>query len=216
MIIVAPSTQKIWQKPLKTSGADIGIALDGDADRLIMCDEHGTIHDGDQVIAAIATFWKQNNKLNNSGVVSTVMANFGMEEYLKTQDINFVRTAVGDRYVIEAMREHGYNLGGEPSGHIIFSDYATTGDGLLAAMQVMAMMVESEKPASEVLSLYTPYPQELRNVKYNPKKAKKDVLELPKVKSAITDAESVLGDKGRVLIRKIGHRAADSCDGGVR
>lgn len=183
--------------------ADLGIALDGDADRLIISDENGKICDGDHIIAAIANYWKSRNQLKNNGVVTTVMSNLGMENYLTSQDITLVRSQVGDRYVIEEMQKHKYNLGGEPSGHLIFRDHATTGDGLVAAMQVMGMMVQQEKSASEALSLYTPYPQILKNVRYNPDKHS-DVLELGAVKAAIKDAEHSLGSTGRILIRKSG------------
>ena len=146
--------------------ADIGIALDGDADRVIIVDEHGEVVDGDQVMAAIATSWSGKDMLQGGGIVATVMSNLGLERYLEGQGLKLARTKVGDRYVVEHMRAHGFNLGGEQSGHVVLSDFATTGDGLIAALQVLAVMAETEKPLSEICRLFDPLPQLLRNVRF--------------------------------------------------
>jgi len=189
-------------KEVKRHGADIGIALDGDADRMIICDEKGKIIDGDQVIGAIALYWHENNLLKGGGVVSTVMSNLGLELFLESNGLVMKRTKVGDRYVTQEMISGGYNLGGEQSGHIIFNDYTATGDGLVAALQALAIMVKKSKPASKVLRSFTAFPQILRNVKYD--KSKPDLLENAKVKMIIKESEKVLGKNGRVLIRKSG------------
>ncbi len=186
---------------VKEHKADIGIALDGDADRLVVCDEKGQLLDGDQIMATIATYWHKQDLLRGGGIVATQMSNLGLERYLQEQGLTLERTQVGDRYVIEAMREKGYNLGGEQSGHIIFNDYTTTGDGLVAALQLLAVLVEQQKPASEVLHAFTPYPQVLKNVRYN---GGKEPLEEKAVQGAIDAAEKTLGDAGRVVIRKSG------------
>jgi phosphoglucosamine mutase len=180
--------------------ADVGIALDGDADRLIVVDERGRIVDGDQLMAVIAESWKEDGRLANPGVVATVMSNLGLERYLHSLGIKLARTAVGDRYVLEYMREHGYNIGGEPSGHIILSDYATTGDGLVAALQVLAVVKKQDRPVSEVCHRFEALPQILRNVRY--KKGKP--LEDAKVRLAIKDAEQRLNGHGRLVIRPSG------------
>ncbi len=146
--------------------ADIGIALDGDADRLIVADERGVILDGDQLMALIATGLARNERLSGGALVATVMSNLGLERFLAGQNIKLHRTAVGDRYVVEKMRSEKCNLGGEQSGHIILADYATTGDGLIAALQVLASIVETDRPASEVCQLFTPVPQLMRNVRF--------------------------------------------------
>ena len=146
--------------------ADVGIALDGDADRVIVVDERGRIVDGDQLMAVIAESWKEDGRLAKPGIVGTVMSNLGLERHLKEQGIDLVRTPVGDRYVLEQMREHGYNVGGEPSGHIILSDYATTGDGFVAALQVLAVVKKNDRPVSEVCHRFDPLPQVLKNVRY--------------------------------------------------
>ncbi len=182
------------------SGAHIGIALDGDADRLIIVDERGRIVDGDQLMALITTGWAQSGRLRGGGLVATIMSNLGLERYLVGLGLTLERTGVGDRYVLEAMRAKGFNVGGEQSGHIILSDYATTGDGLVAALQVLAVLVESGKPASEALSLFTPLPQLLKNVRY----AGGQPLEQGSVKAAIADGEARLAGKGRLVIRKSG------------
>jgi phosphoglucosamine mutase len=180
--------------------ADIGIALDGDADRLVIVDEHGHVIDGDQLMAVIAESWKADGRLAKPGVVATVMSNLGLERYLGTLGLKLMRTAVGDRYVLEHMREHGYNLGGETSGHIILSDYATTGDGLVAALQVLAVVKKLDKPVSQVCHRFEPLPQILRNVRY--KKGKP--LEDAKVRLAIKSAEQKLNGQGRLVIRPSG------------
>ena len=180
--------------------ADIGIALDGDADRLIVVDERGHIVDGDQLMAVIAESFKADGRLSKPGVVATVMSNLGFERYLGGLGLSLARTAVGDRYVLEHMREHGFNVGGEASGHIILSDYATTGDGLVAALQVLAVVKKLDKPVSAVCHRFEPLPQILRNVRYKQGKP----LENAKVKSAIQDAEQRLNGHGRLVIRPSG------------
>ena len=182
------------------SGADIGIALDGDADRLIVCDEKGNVIDGDQIMGLIATDWLMTGRLKGGGVVATVMSNLGLERHLNNLGLALKRTRVGDRYVVEAMRAEAFNFGGEQSGHLIFDDYATTGDGLIAALQVLAVLVTAEKPASEVCRIFEPLPQLLKNVSFNGGAP----LETETVQSAIRDGEARLGDAGRVLIRKSG------------
>jgi len=180
--------------------ADIGIALDGDADRLVIIDERGHVVDGDQIMAVIAESWHADGRLAKSGLVGTVMSNLGLERYLATLGLTLERTPVGDRYVLEHMREHGYNLGGETSGHIILSDYATTGDGLVAALQVLAVVKKQDRPVSEVCHRFEPLPQVLRNVRY--KKGKP--LEDAKVRLAIKSAEQKLNGQGRLVIRPSG------------
>ncbi len=180
--------------------ADIGIALDGDADRLIMSDERGVILDGDQLMALIATSLAKGERLAGNALVATVMSNLGLERCLNGQGIGLHRTAVGDRYVVEKMRSLGCNLGGEQSGHIILSDYATTGDGLIAALQVLAAIVETGKRASEVCEVFAPVPQLLRNVRFG----NGQPLEERRVQQAIADSETRLGAAGRLVIRKSG------------
>jgi phosphoglucosamine mutase len=180
--------------------ADIGIALDGDADRLLVVDELGRVVDGDQLMAVIAESWQADGRLAKPGVVATVMSNLGLERYLGTLGLSLARTAVGDRYVLEHMREHGYNVGGEASGHIILSDYATTGDGLVAALQVLAVVKKQDKPVSQVCHRFEPLPQILRNVRYKTGKP----LENAKVRLAIKDAEQKLNGRGRLVIRPSG------------
>lgn len=187
---------------VKETKADIGIALDGDADRLLICDEKGNIIDGDQIMAAIATSWKKRKKLTGGAVVSTVMSNMGLEKYIEKIGLKLERTRVGDRYVMAKMRDIGANLGGEQSGHIIFNDYTTTGDGCLAALQVLTAIVEQNKKSSEVLNVFEPYPQVLKNVKLKP--GAKNPLENSNVKKLISSAEKTLGDNGRLVIRKSG------------
>jgi phosphoglucosamine mutase len=181
--------------------ADIGIALDGDADRVIIIDERGHAVDGDQMLAVIAESWKEDGRLTQPGVVSTVMANLGLERHLAKIGLKLVRTPVGDRYVLEHMREHGFNVGGEPSGHIILSDYTTTGDGFVAALQVLAVIKRSGRPVSEVCHRFEPLPQVLKNVRYQ--KGGKP-LENAGVRSAIADAEKKLGRGGRLIVRPSG------------
>jgi phosphoglucosamine mutase len=184
-------------------GADIGIALDGDADRVVLCDERGRLIDGDQVMALIAKLWKNNGLLKGGGVVATVMSNLGLERFLEAEGLLLHRTAVGDRYVLEKMRKDGYNLGGEQSGHIIMSDHTTTGDGLVAALQVLASLIGASRPASELLRLFEPLPQILKNVRVAAAKSATVLDEAP-VKTAIADAEKALVGRGRLLIRKSG------------
>ena len=180
--------------------ADVGIALDGDADRVIIVDERGRIVDGDQLMAVIAESWKDDDRLSRPGIVGTVMSNLGLERHLASRGIELVRTPVGDRYVLEQMREHGYNVGGEQSGHIILSDYATTGDGFVAALQVLAVVKKNNRPVSEVCHRFDPLPQVLKNVRY----ANGKPLEHAKVRSAIADAKERLGRGGRLIVRPSG------------
>lgn len=185
---------------VRESGAALGIALDGDADRLILCDEQGQRIDGDQILALIASTWAREGKLSERAIAATVMSNLGLERFLAGLGVEVLRTRVGDRYVMETMRERGLNLGGEQSGHMIMSDYATTGDGLLAALQVLAVLVEAGRPASEVLRLFAPLPQVLKNVRYRGASP----LEHAGVSAAIAAAEAELAGRGRVLIRLSG------------
>ncbi|MEO1170087.1 MAG: phosphoglucosamine mutase [Pseudomonadota bacterium] len=181
-------------------GAAIGLALDGDADRLIVVDEKGKIVDGDQLMALIASDWKKRGKLEGDAIVATVMSNMGLEKFLDGEGIALERANVGDRYVLEMMRAKGCNVGGEQSGHLILTDYATTGDGLIAGLQILAALVTSGKPASELLHLFDPYPQLLKNVRYDGS----DPLDADSVKAAIAEGGTRLGEGGRVLIRKSG------------
>ena len=180
--------------------ADIGIALDGDADRVIIVNELGQVVDGDQLLAVIAQSWKEDGRLAKPGIVATVMSNLGLERFLGEQGIELVRTPVGDRYVLEQMLKHGYNVGGEPSGHIILSDYATTGDGFVAALQVLAVVQKLGRPVSEVCNKFEPMPQILKNFRYRSGKP----LDNTDVKSAITAAEKRLNGHGRLLVRSSG------------
>ncbi|NKJ42848.1 phosphoglucosamine mutase [Novosphingobium sp. SG720] len=180
--------------------ADIGIALDGDADRLIVVDEKGQTVDGDQIMALIGSQMAKRGALTGGGVVATVMSNLGLERFLKAQGLDLVRTAVGDRHVLEKMREGGFNVGGEQSGHMILTDHATTGDGTIAALQVLAALVSSGKPASQTLHLFDPVPQLLKNVRFAGGKP----LEADSVKDAIGQAEARLAGRGRLVIRPSG------------
>ena len=182
-------------------GADLGICLDGDADRVMILDETGTVADGDQIMALMAERWAQDGRLLGGALVATVMSNLGLERHLDGQGLRLERTPVGDRYVVERMREGGFNLGGEQSGHIVMTDYATTGDGLIAGLQFLAAMVETGRPASELTRNFEPVPQLLKNVRYG---AGQVPLEADGVKAAIADAEARLSGKGRLLIRKSG------------
>ncbi|MCC5982512.1 MAG: phosphoglucosamine mutase [Oceanicaulis sp.] len=186
---------------VKRYRADLGIALDGDADRVVLCDEKGRIVDGDQIIGLLATSWKKSGTLATDTVVTTQMSNLGLEQALEKQGLKLQRTQVGDRYVVEAMRASGANLGGEQSGHIVLSDFATTGDGLIAALQVLSLLIESGKPASELLKVFTPAPQILKNVRYANGALP---LENTRVKEAIAEGETRLNGKGRLLVRKSG------------
>ena len=188
---------------VKSHGADLGISLDGDADRLIMCDEKGKVLDGDQIIAAIATYMKKNKTLKN-GVVGTVMSNMGMEDYFKKLGVEFVRTPVGDHHVERAMREGEHNIGGESSGHIIFSDFATTGDGLLAALQFLDVMKEEGVQASKLGATFKPFPQKLHNIRVENDDLAEKMLTHVSVTTHIQSVEKDLNGEGRVLIRKSG------------
>ena len=187
-------------KRVRETRADIGIALDGDADRVIITDENGEVIDGDQIMALIASSWAARGLLKGGGLVTTIMSNLGLEHCMASKGLTLARTKVGDRYVVEHMRANGFNIGGEQSGHIIMSDYSTTGDGLLAALQVLAEVTRQKKPVSEVCKMFTALPQILQNVKFKSGKP----LEDADVKSAIKDAESMLGNSGRLVIRPSG------------
>jgi len=180
--------------------ADFGIALDGDADRVVMADEKGNVIDGDQILALIAKSWSKKDKLKGGGVVGTVMSNAGLDHYLQSLDLKLARAAVGDRYVLEEMKKGGFNVGGEQSGHIILSDVSTTGDGLVAALQVLAVLAGEDRPASEAAHLFNPLPQVLENVRFK----KGAPLDSAKVKSTIESCNARLGASGRILVRKSG------------
>jgi phosphoglucosamine mutase len=188
------------QKMVKEYRADIGIALDGDADRLVICDEKGQIVDGDQIMALIAGHWAKRDRLSGGGVVATVMSNLGLERFMEARGLKLERTQVGDRYVMQRMREGGFNLGGEQSGHIILRDFATTGDGLLAALQVLAVLRDSDKPMSALARQFEPVPQLLQNVRF----ASGKPLEAKEVREAIAEAESRLSGTGRIVVRASG------------
>ena len=188
------------RKRVVEEGADIGIALDGDADRLIVIDEKGKAVDGDQIMGLIATRLHEQGALRGGGVVATVMSNLGLERYLQSMGLTLERTKVGDRYVLERMRAGGFNLGGEQSGHMILTDHATTGDGTMAALSVLASLVRTGKPASELLHVFDPVPQLLKNVRYSGSTP----LENAVVKQTISDAENELAGKGRLVIRASG------------
>jgi phosphoglucosamine mutase len=186
---------------VKEYRADIGIALDGDADRLLICDEKGQVVDGDQIMALIAADWARREKLRGGGIVATVMSNLGLERFLKARKLKLERTPVGDRSVMMRMREGGYNLGGEQSGHIILSDFSTTGDGLIAALQVLAVLVQSDKPMSALARQFEPVPQRLENVRFaNGARPLDDA----QVKAAIAEGEARLTSSGRIVVRPSG------------
>ncbi|HXT08773.1 MAG TPA: phosphoglucosamine mutase [Roseiarcus sp.] len=193
------SPESLAQK-VREMRADIGVALDGDADRMIVIDEKGHVVDGDQILAVIAESWHNDGRLSKPGVVATVMSNFGLERHLAALGLALERTAVGDRYVLERMVEKGYNVGGEQSGHLILTDYSTTGDGLVAAMQVLAMVKKLGRPASEVCHRFEPLPQVLRNVRFNGGRP----LESEGVRAAVAAANARLGAAGRLVIRPSG------------
>lgn len=195
----ATATQAL-QDRVVSEKADLGIALDGDADRLIMVDERGQRIDGDQLLALLAGKWQEDGRLRGGGVVATIMSNLGLERYLKSRGLSLVRTPVGDRHVMEAMRSGNYNLGGEESGHIILSDYSTSGDGLMAALQVLAILKQQSFPASTALNLFTPLQQVRQNVRYGAGKP----LDHDDVRAAIERAESALSSSGRLVIRPSG------------
>jgi phosphoglucosamine mutase len=190
----------LLQETVVASGADIGIALDGDADRLSVVDEKGQVVDGDQLMALIATSWARSGLLTGGGLVATVMSNLGLERYLVGEGMTLERTGVGDRYVLERMRAKGFNVGGEQSGHIILTDYATTGDGLIAALQILAELVATGKRASDLLHLFDKVPQLLKNVRFAGGKP----LEDARVKASIAEAEAELVGRGRLVIRPSG------------
>ena len=187
-------------KKVREVRADFGIALDGDADRVVMADEHGRIIDGDQILALIARSWSKSGALKGGGIVGTVMSNAGLDRYLATQHLKLARAQVGDRYVIEEMKKGGYNVGGEQSGHIVLSDFCTTGDGLIAALQVLAVVAQEDKPASKAAHLFEPLPQVLQNVRFR----KGAPLEDARVKSSIEAGNARLNGSGRILVRKSG------------
>ena len=180
--------------------ADLGIALDGDADRVLVVDEKGEIVDGDQLMAMIAADWHHREMLRGGGIVATIMSNLGLERFLNSNGMDLARTKVGDRYVVEHMRAHGYNVGGEQSGHIILSDYSTTGDGIVSALQVVACIVASGRPASEACRMFEPVPQILKNVRFAGGKP----LDDERVKAAVEDGRQRLGNSGRLVIRPSG------------
>ena len=182
-------------------GANLAICLDGDADRIILVDEKGRVADGDQLMGLMAAGWAAEGRLAGNALVATVMSNLGLERFLNGLGITLVRTSVGDRYVVERMRKGGFNLGGEQSGHIVMTDYSTTGDGLMAGLQFLAEMVRSGKKASALANTFTPVPQLLKNVRYQ---AGQTPLEIPAVQASIASAEAQLDGKGRLLIRKSG------------
>ncbi len=185
---------------VREEGADLGIALDGDADRVVLVDERGAVIDGDQILALIAGRWHEEGSLRGGGVVATVMSNLGLERHLAGLGLRLLRTRVGDRYVAERMRETGMNVGGEQSGHIILSDFATTGDGLVAALQVLAVLLTRNRPASEVCRVFTPLPQRLENVRFSGPSP----LAAPAVRRVIAEAEARLAGVGRLLVRESG------------
>ena len=193
------STAELQRRVLETR-ADIGIALDGDADRVIIVDQNGKVIDGDQIMAVVSDYWNSQERLAGGGVVATVMSNLGLERFLTDKGLLLARTKVGDRYVVEHMRNHGFNLGGEQSGHMIMSDFATTGDGLIAALQVMAVVQSRNLPVSDVCRKFEPVPQIMKNVRYS----EGDPLANDKVKEAIRNAEHELGKSGRLVIRASG------------
>jgi phosphoglucosamine mutase len=197
---VGSTSPAAMQRMVKEYRADIGIALDGDADRLVICDEKAQIVDGDQIMALIADHWAKRDKLTGGGVVATVMSNLGLERYLAARKLKLERTPVGDRAVMMRMREGGFNLGGEQSGHIILSDFSTTGDGLLAALQVLAVLKESDKKMSALARQFDPVPQKLENVRFAGGKP----LENAEVKAVVANAEQKLNGSGRILVRASG------------
>ncbi len=190
------------QETVVREGAQLGIALDGDADRVLIVDEKGALVDGDQLMALIGSAWHRDGRLKAGGIVATVMSNLGLERYLEGKGLSLARTKVGDRYVIDHMRGNGFNVGGEQSGHIILSDYATTGDGLVAGLQVLACLREQDKPASEMCRLFEPSPQILKNVRFTDGAV--SPLDQTSVQTAIDSARSQLGNAGRIVVRKSG------------
>ena len=197
---VGSTAPEALSRKVREVRADVGIALDGDADRVIVVDEKGRLVDGDQLMAVVARSWREDGRLTQPGVVATVMSNLGLERFLGGIGLGLVRTAVGDRYVLEHMREHGYNLGGEQSGHIILSDYMTTGDGLIAALQLLSVVKRRAKPVSEICHCFDPLPQILKNVRYRAG----EPLAQPSVVTAIESGRERLGSAGRLVIRPSG------------
>jgi phosphoglucosamine mutase len=194
------TSPKAMAKAVREYRADIGVALDGDADRLVICDERGQVVDGDQIMALIAKAWAESGRLKGGGVVATVMSNLGLERFITGQGLTLERTKVGDRYVMERMREGGFNLGGEQSGHIIMSDVSTTGDGLISALQVLSVLSQSDKPMSALGRQFEPAPQVLKNVRFSGGKP----LEAKSVKEAIAEGEAKLNGCGRIVVRASG------------
>src|SRR5215472_1093971 len=194
------TSPEAMQTKVRERRADFGIALDGDADRVVMADEHGNLIDGDQILGLIARSWSKTGKLKGGGVVGTVMSNAGLERYLKSLNLSLARAAVGDRYVVEIMNSQGFNVGGEQSGHIVLNDFGTTGDGLVAALQVLAVLAEENKPASEAAHLFEPLPQVLENVRFRNGSPLSDA----RVTQRIKDCEARLNGTGRILVRKSG------------
>ena len=190
----------VMQKAVHDYRADLGIALDGDADRVLISDEKGKIVDGDQIMALVADWMLEHGELRGGGIVGTVMSNLGLQRFMESKGQVLERTKVGDRYVVERMRDKGINMGGEQSGHIIFSDHSTTGDGLIAALQVLAVLVERKKPMSELGRQFSPVPQLLKNVRHQGG----EPLEADSVKEALLAAEERLGENGRLVVRKSG------------
>lgn len=195
------TSPRVAAETVVSHGADIGICLDGDADRVMIIDETGKVADGDQIMALLATRWAEEGRLKGGALVATVMSNLGLERYLQGKGLDLVRTKVGDRYVVEAMRAGGYNLGGEQSGHIVMTDYTTTGDGLMAGLQFLGAMVQTGQPASVLAQQFETVPQMLKNVRFGPGQTP---LEAAPVRAAIAAAEAELVGKGRLLIRKSG------------
>ncbi len=198
---VGSTHPKTLAQAVKQYRADIGIALDGDADRLAICDEQGAVVDGDQIMAIVAAAWGAEGRLKGGGVVATVMSNLGLERFLNGRGLKLERTPVGDRYVSERMREGGFNVGGEQSGHMILADFSTTGDGLIAALQVLAVMVEGDRPISALARQFEPVPQRLENVRF-PRGARP--MEAEAVREAVSAGEARLNGSGRVLVRASG------------
>ena len=192
---------KAMQAAVLEHGADVGVALDGDADRLVLADERGELIDGDQILALLAGHWQAGGLLQGGAVVATTMSNLGLERHLESRGLKLQRTQVGDRYVVEQMRRSGCNLGGEQSGHIVMTDFATTGDGLLAALQILAIMCRQERPLSEFGRVFTPLPQRLRNCRLN---GGERPLETSAVQACIDAAQARLGSRGRLLVRPSG------------
>ncbi len=203
---VGSTAPETCQKAVLSHGADIGLCLDGDADRLVVVDEHGQLADGDQILALFACRMAKAGRLAEGTLVSTVMSNIGLERFLAARGLKLERTPVGDRYVVERMREGGFSLGGEPSGHIVMTDYATTGDGLIAALQLLHAMIETGEAASEITRQFDPIPQRLRNLRLpaDPPLVAASVLNHARVKSAIATATKALEGRGRLVVRKSG------------